>query len=172
MEPIEIASLVLRWFHILAGMTAVGGMVFLRAVFVPAVGVLSDGDSRALDDQMRRRWSKIVAAAIGILLVTGLINYFIFRHLYVLPKWYHALWGVKFLIAMVVFFISSVLAGRSALADKFRGSIRLWLNLNILLAIVIVCLSGVLKSAKRVDKISPPPAAISHSFEAIGQTHG
>lgn len=152
MSTIEMVSLVLRWFHILAGMTAVGGMIFLRCVLVPSVGAISSESFQSLHGQMRPRWSKIVAAAVGTLLVTGLVNYFINRDLYQLPKWYHALWGVKFLIALVIFFISSVLAGKTALADKFRANVRFWLNLNIFLAVVVVCMSGVLKVAPHVPK--------------------
>jgi uncharacterized membrane protein len=152
MPTLEIVSLVLRWLHILSGMTAVGGMIFIRCVVVPSRGAIPADAFNALHGQMRPRWAKIVAAAIGTLLVTGLANYFIARHLYHLPKWYHMIWGIKFLIALVIFFLSSVMAGRSALADKFRANIRFWLNLNILLAVVVVCLSGVLKIAPRTPK--------------------
>ena len=152
MESLEIVSLVLRWFHILSGMVAVGGMVFLRFVVVPSIGAISTDSFKSLHGQMRPRWAKIVAAAIGTLLITGLINFVITVKLYDVPKWYHMVWGIKFLIAMVIFFISSVMAGRSALADKFRENVRFWLNLNILLAVVVVCLSGVLKIADKTPK--------------------
>jgi uncharacterized membrane protein len=152
MTSLDYLSLVLRWLHILSGMTAVGGMIFLRAVLVPSRVVLSENDFRALHNQMRPRWSKIVAIAIGTLLISGLVNFIITVKLYDLPKWYHPVWGVKFLLAMVIFFISSILAGKTALADKFRQNIRFWLNLNIFLAVAVVCLSGVLRIANKVPK--------------------
>jgi uncharacterized membrane protein len=164
MQPIEIVSLVLRWLHILAGMTAVGGMIFLRAVVVPSIGAISTDAFKSFHGQMRPRWAKIVAAAIGTLLITGLVNFIITVKLYEVPKWYHMVWGIKFLIALVIFFISSVMAGRSALADKFRANVRMWLNLNIFLAVVVVCLSGVLKIAPKTPKAenaAPPVATIA-----------
>jgi uncharacterized membrane protein len=152
MQTIDLVALVLRWFHLLAGMTAVGGMIFIRCVVVPSREAISTESFQSLHGAMRPRWSKIVAAAIGILLVTGLINFIIIVKLYTLPKWYHPVWGVKFLIALVIFFLSSVMAGRSALADRFRQNVRFWLNLNIFLAVVVVCLSGVLKIADKKPK--------------------
>lgn len=168
MQTIELLSLALRWLHILAGMTAVGGMVFIRCVIVPSREAISPESFQALHSQMRPRWSKIVAVAVGILLVTGLVNYFINRDLYQLPKWYHALWGVKFLIALVIFFLSSVMAGRSALADRFRVNIRFWLNLNILLAVVVVCISGVLKVAPHVPKVPAAAPVVSETPQERG----
>jgi uncharacterized membrane protein len=156
MQTIDLVALVLRWFHILAGMTAVGGMIFIRCVVVPSRDAISTESFQSLHGAMRPRWFKIVTAAIGTLLITGFINFGIISYLYNLPKWYHPVWGVKFLIAMVIFFLSSVMAGRSALADRFRQNIRFWLNLNIFLAVVVVCLSGVLKIA---DKKPKNPAA-------------
>lgn len=163
MSSIDYLSLVLRWLHILSGMTAVGGMIFLRAVVVPSRDAISENDFRSLHNQMRPRWSKIVAIAIGTLLVSGLVNFIITAKFYDLPKWYHPVWGVKFLLAMVIFFISSVLAGKTALAEKFRQNIRFWLNLNITLAVVVVCLSGVLKTANKIPKNSSTTSPASTS---------
>jgi uncharacterized membrane protein len=159
MSDLDYVSLVLRWLHILSGMTAVGGMIFLRAVLVPSRDAISESDYRALHDQMRPRWSKVVALAIATLLVSGLVNFVITVKLYDLPKWYHPVWGVKFLLAMVIFFISSILAGKTALADKFRQKIRFWLNVNIFLAVIVVCLSGVLRFANKVPKAASNSAA-------------
>ena len=163
MNTTEILGLVLRWLHILAGMTAVGGMVFIRFVMVPSRDAIPAESFKALHDQMRPRWSKIVALAVATLLVSGLINFVLITQTYILPPWYHAVWGVKFLVALVIFFLSSVLAGRTALADRLRQNIRMWLNLNLLLAIAVVMMSGILKSADKVPKHSVPVGQSSSS---------
>jgi uncharacterized membrane protein len=152
MTSIEIVSLVSRWFHILAGMTAVGGMIFLRCVVVSPFLALPKAQFEPLHAQMRPRWARLVAMAVGILLISGLVTFGINASQYVLPKWYHMVWGIKFLIALVIFFLLSALAGKSALAEKLRQNIKLWLNLTILLSVVVVCLSGVLKMANKMPK--------------------
>ena len=149
MSIAALLGLLFRWLHILAGMTAVGGTVFSRFVVLPSHGVLSDADRELLHAQMRRRWSKIVMAAIGFLLVSGLYNYILIVENYrdVLPKWYHMLFGIKFILALIVFAVASLLCGRTALAQRIRTKARFWMSLNILLAVVIVCISGILRTA-------------------------
>lgn len=171
MTQLEIASLVLRWFHILAGMIAVGGMVFLRCVVVPTFQALPGEQAARLHDQMRPRRARLVAIAIGLLLVTGLINFGIISSQYVVPKWYHMVWGIKFLIALVIFFLMSALSGKSALADKLRQNSKLWLNVSILLAVIVVCLSGVLGLANKVPKATADSAA-SHETASTLRLHG
>jgi uncharacterized membrane protein len=148
MSTADLLGLLFRWLHILAGMTAVGGTIFARFVVLPAHAGLTQQARESLHAEMRRRWSKIVMAAIGFLLVSGLYNFMQINQNYreLLPKYYQILFGIKFLLAMVVFAIASLLAGRTALADKLRTKARFWMSLNILLAVLIVCISGVLRT--------------------------
>ncbi len=158
MEPIEILNLVSRWLHILAAITAVGGTVFARFVVVPSLEPLSPDERSALHAAMRARWSKIVAAAIGFLLISGLYTVGYISIKYQLPRWYHPVFGVKFLLALGIFMIASLLSGKTPAADNLRRHLKLWLNVNIVLAVLVVCLSGVLRSADRIPK---QPAAES-----------
>lgn len=116
----ELFGLLFRWLHILAAITAAGGTIFTRFVVLPAHATLAPADRNELQSEMRRRWSKIVMASIAFLLLSGFYNYILIVHNYreVLPKWYHMLFGIKFLLAMAVFAIASLLAGRTALADR------------------------------------------------------
>lgn len=152
MIPIEIVSLVSRWFHILAGMTVVGGVIFLRYVVVPPLVSLPKEQAGTLHTAMRPRFARLVAVATALLLLSGLVTFGIYVSQYVLPKWYHMVWGIKFLIALVIFFLLSGLAGKSVLADKLRQRSKLWLNVTILLAVIVVCLSGILRTANKVPK--------------------
>ncbi len=160
MEMGDVLNLVSRWLHILAAITAVGGTIFARFVVVPTLDALPADQQRALHAAMRVRWSKIVAGAIGLLLLSGLYNIFVISVSYTLPRWYNPVFGVKFLLAFAIFTIASLLSGRTAAADRLRQNSRLWLDLNILLAVVVVCLSGILRTA---DKIPKKPAEASRA---------
>jgi uncharacterized membrane protein len=150
-----ILALVSRWLHILAAITAVGGTVFARIVVVPALDPLPADQRAALHAAMRARWSKIVAAAIAFLLVSGFYNFITVAVQYQVPRWYHMVFGIKFLAALVIFAVASLLAGKSPAGEALRANPRPWLNLNIALAVVVVCLSGVLRTAERVPKSDP-----------------
>ncbi len=161
MDSINWLDVLLRWMHIFAAITAVGGTFFARLALLPAIEESLTPESRkSLHAAIRRRWSKLVAASIAFLLVSGLVNYAM-RIIpgYDLPKFYHPLFGVKFLLAMGIFFIASVLSGRSAMADRFRQNARKWLTINAVLAVLVVLISGVLKTAEKSKKPAPSPAA-------------
>jgi uncharacterized membrane protein len=133
----------------------VGGTVFARLVVFPALDPLPSDQRSALHAAMRARWSKIVAAAIALLLVSGFYNFIVLVAHYQVPRWYHMLFGLKFLAALVIFAIASLLSGKSSAGDALRANPRPWLNLNIVLAVVVVCISGVLRTAERVPKNEP-----------------
>jgi len=144
-----VLALVFRWLHILAAITAVGGSIFARFVVFPSLDPLPADQRAALHAVMRGRWAKIVAAAIGFLLISGLYNFMITISQFRVPPWYHMVFGIKFLLALTIFGIASLLVGKSPAADAIRKNARLWLNLNIALAVLVVCLSGVLRPNER-----------------------
>ena len=158
MELADVTALVSRWAHILAAIAAVGGTIFARFVLLPSQTVLAPEQREALHREMRARWSKIVAASIGLLLISGLYNFVLIVRTESLPRWYHPLFGVKFLIALVIFMIASLLSGRTIAAEKLRSNARFWMSLNIALAVIVVCLSGLLRSAHKLPKDQPLPA--------------
>lgn len=155
MELIFVVHLVARWLHILAAITAVGGTIFARSVVVPALDELPEAQRSSLHAAMRRRWSKVVAASIGFLLLSGFYNFAFTVVDYRVPKWYHMVFGIKFLLALVIFMVASLLAGKTSAADKLRKNLKFWLNLNIVLAVIVVCLSGVLRIAVKTPKAAP-----------------
>ncbi|MEX0977540.1 MAG: hypothetical protein WDZ48_01735 [Pirellulales bacterium] len=157
MDTYYLLGLLFRWLHILAAITAVGGAVFARLVVFPALDPLPADQRGALHAVMRARWSKIVAAAIAFLLVSGLYNFTMVVIEYRVPRWYHPVFGVKFLLALAIFAIASLLAGNSPASESLRRNAKAWLNLNIVLAVLVVCLSGVLRTAERIPQ--PDPAA-------------
>lgn len=147
-------GLTLRWFHIVAAMMAVGGTMFMRFALVPSVSVLADEQRQALHQQIRSRWAKMVAASIAFLLISGLWNYvrFLGENKTWGDEWrasyntiYQATFGVKFILAMVIFFLASALSGRTDATKRFRQNAKLWMTVNVVLALIVVALSGVLR---------------------------
>lgn len=161
-----ILGLVARWLHVLAAITAVGGTIFARLIVVPSLDELPPEPRAELHASMRRRWSLVVAAAIGLLIVSGLYNIGLTSIRFRLPRWYMPVFVVKFMLAFVIFAVASLLAGKTPLADRLRRNVRFWLNFNIALAVAVVCLSGILRLADRIPK--EPPAAAATRPDADG----
>ena len=155
-------ELALRWLHILAAITAVGGTIFSRFALLPAASALPEEQRRSLLDGVRKHWAKFVHASIAFLLISGLYNYLlVVKAKYDVAKPYDMLFGIKFLLAMALFAIASMLMGRSPAAQKLRQNARLWLNVNVVLALAIVGISGYMRSIPHVPKAAAQAPADS-----------
>jgi putative copper export protein len=154
--------------HILAAMTAVGGLIFLRVAALPALETLDAERRRTLHEALRARWAMWIHASVLFLLATGLANFILF--LEAAKNWstewretyytaYQMLFGIKFLLALAIFALAEILVGRSAGTQKIRDNARVWVNLNLALAVAVVIISGTL----RLTHVGPsePPAARS-----------
>lgn len=158
LAQLDWIAIVSRWAHILAAITAVGGTIFMRMALVPAAVALPDEERKKLHEQVRSRWVKFVMAAILFLLASGLYN-FVQKNNQGLRPAYHMLFGIKFLLAFAIFFLASVLTGRSPAFAKMRANARFWLSLNMTLAIIVVCISGVLRAIPLKAAAAPPVEA-------------
>lgn len=166
---IDILLLVLRWFHLAAAITAIGGAIFMRRALMPAVkSTLDDEQHKRLREAIRARWAPVVHAAIAILVVTGVIN---FVRLAMPPKVepmpYHAIFAFKFLAALGVFFIASMLMGRSSASESFRRKASKWLNVLVMLGLLIVLLSGLLLQVRGQQTHAQPSSAPATSASAL-----
>ena len=140
-------DLLLRWMHILAAIALMGGAIFMRFGLHPALADLNADAQQALKGGVRRHWAKWVMASSGFLLLSGIVNIVRYTQDKVVdPMPYHAIVTVKMLLALVIFFIASTLVGRSANAEKFRQKAVFWLNLNLVLAVIVVCIGGFLRT--------------------------
>ncbi len=159
MEGINLVLLVSRWLHLAAAIVAIGGAVFQRFVLMPgAAGVLEDADHQRLREAVGRRWARFVHVCIVLLVVTGAVNFLILAlPPKVEPMPYHAIFGIKFLAALAVFFVASALVGRSAGFAAMRQQRSRWLGVIILLAALIVLLSGVLNQVRTSGRRSATP---------------
>jgi uncharacterized membrane protein len=164
---IDALLLISRWVHISAAVVALGGAVFMRFALMPAAAeTLAEEVHQRLREAVRTRWAHIVHACIALLLLTGSLN---FLWLALPPKIepmpYHAIFGVKFLAAIGVFFLATVLVGRSPGLAKMRQARAKWLGVLLLLGALIVLLSGVLSQVRAGQSARPvaPASAVRPS---------
>lgn len=149
MDP---TTLVLRWAHILGAVIAIGGLAFARFGLLPALADFDEETRTKIHESIRRRWLPWVIGAITLLLVSGLANFLLFNSLVKEQGWaggtwmrqtsYHALFGVKFLLAMAVFYFASGLVGRGQGTQWIRDNRATWLTVTLGMAVGIVMLSG------------------------------
>lgn len=170
-DPLFPLLLILRYMHILGAIMLMGGTIFMRFGLAPAVAGLDTQTRTNLHEQVRSRWSKFVMLAAGLLLVSGLANLGLaarYEYEPVFGMSYNMVVGIKFLLALPIFFFASLLAGRSATAKKFQANAVTWMNVNLVLALVMVLMGGVLKFVPRQPKAeSLPAAALLQPAEAI-----
>lgn len=168
MQETDLLVIASRWIHISAAIAAIGGAAFFRMVLIPsAEEVLDAEEHQRLREAIRRRWSRVVYACIALLLITGGTNFvFLAMRLKVGPMPYHAIFAVKFLAAMGVFFVSSALMGRSPAFAGMRADPRKWLGVLLALGALIVLLSSVLTQIRAGT--GPGPATETVNPGSIG----
>lgn len=138
-----------RILHVGTAIVLVGGTVFMRFVLLPAADKLSPETHETLRTAVVRVWKIFVHVGVVLFLLTGFYNY----QVVMIPghrgdSTYHVLMGIKILLALVVFFLAEVLVGRAAAFEKMRQNRKTWLAVIILLAAIIVAISGYLKVAR------------------------
>lgn len=152
-----LVDVISRWTHIGTAIVLVGGLVFLRFVLAPAAAQLPDEAHAKLKELVLNTWKKFVHAGIALFLLSGFYNYLVVQApSHKGDKLYHALMGTKILLALIVFFLSSALVGRSKAFAAMRSNPKLWQGVIVVLAAVIIGISGFAKVAL---KGNPPPAA-------------
>ena len=165
MDANELLGLVSRWLHILSAIILVGGTLFMRLVTVPSFNAADE----KLDEArlaMRSRWSRLVGITSGLLIVSGIYNLVVIMRADSAPEpTYHMMLTVKLLLALGIFFLAAILAGRTELAKRFQQQEVLWLNVIALLAILLVCIAGAMKNAPRKPKDVVPEQANTVGIE-------
>lgn len=140
-------SVLSRWTHVGTAIVILGGSVFLRFVLSPAASQLPEAEHQALRQNVMARWKRFVHVGIALFLISGFYNYIQAMPNHKGDGLYHALIGTKILLALVVFTLASGLVGRSALFASLRNNPARWLGVIILLAAIIVGISGYAKVA-------------------------
>ena len=156
-DPLLPVLLILRYMHILGAIALMGGTIFMRFALRPVVVQLPPETKAAIHEQVRSRWSKFVMLASALLLISGITNLalasrFDFEPVLGRDKGYHMMVGIKFLLALPIFFIAALLSGRTGAAKRMQQNAEFWMNLNLTLALVMVLMGGYLKFVQRKPK--------------------
>lgn len=152
-------QLLSRLGHILGAIILVGGLFYIRQILRPTGESSGTTSADVLFGGSRASWAKWVGITTALLLATGLLNYVLMiKQHEKLATSYHMLVGMKMLVALVVFMLASLLAGRTAAADSLRQKWRMWLTLCLLLAILTVAFGSVLRTYPRTKKAGPTTA--------------
>jgi uncharacterized membrane protein len=151
-----------RVLHILSAIILVGGFFYVRTIIAPPVVGNEAGESSDPGDRYfggrRAAWAMWVGIASFLLLATGFWNYFRFMKTYELASSYHMVLGIKMLVGIALMFVAAVLAGRSALALRFRQQWRMWLNVCLVLGVIVVAFGSILRTYDKKDKLDAPAA--------------
>lgn len=166
-DTMFLLQLVLRYMHILGAIMLMGATIFMRFALHPAV--MESGESGAsVAMSARARWAKWAGIATGLLLLSGLANLGINGAMFEFPTFrqYNMIAGIKFLLALPIFFLAALLVGKSNLAKKVQSNAEMWLNVNLVLALIMVLIGGGLRYADRRPKRGKPtPPAIGRFLE-------
>ncbi|WP_164101702.1 hypothetical protein [Candidatus Laterigemmans baculatus] len=168
---LEFALAVLsRIVHVITAIVLVGGSIFTLLVLLPATRQLNQGrqlnEGRPLDEgslaqllpAVIGRWKRYVHLGIVLFLITGVYNYMLGIEAHPGDGPYHALMGIKMLLALVVFFLASALVGRSGKLEGIRRKRETWLTVLVLIALAIVSISGFLKIRGVPPSVTPEVA--------------
>ncbi len=145
MEPLLLVDVVSRVTHISTAIALIGGSVFATFVLDPALRATRVDRHKVLES-VKVHWKLWVHVGIALFLISGFYNY-----IRAMPLHrdggglYHALIGTKILLALAVMVIASGLVGRSRVFAFMRENAKLWQTALIVLALVIVAISGVAK---------------------------
>lgn len=140
-----VLAVVSRIVHVLTAIVLIGGSVFTAFVLLPSARQIGDSAHATLAAAVVSRWRRFVHIGVLLFLVTGIYNYSLAIPQHRGDGPYHAMMGTKILLALVVFFIAAALVGRSARLEKIRQRRGTWLTVLVVLAVVIVSISGYLK---------------------------
>ena len=145
----DALQLVLRIAHIAAAVTLGGAVVFQLLAVQPVLRGLDDAQRTALAAGLARRWRGVLWTGMALLLVSGLLNFLLFK----VPEYktvpykavYHGLFGVKFLAALALFHAATMLSMPGPAFDRYRRRARGWLSYATVLLALIVVLAAVMR---------------------------
>lgn len=155
MTPDMILPIFMRWTHVLSAIALVGGFIFLRFAVLPALKSLSQEDRTAFIEGLVAKWRMIGRLLIALILVSGLYNFMRNVSNHEGQSVYHAVFGVKFLLAFLVFFLGEAMNGKKSWTARFRTNLPFWSNAAIAVAVVIVFLSAILRILPVVTGAEP-----------------
>ncbi len=154
MEPTDYIKLLSRWGHILPAVILVGGSIFMQTTLIPALK--DSDDANDVKGKIKRTWAKVIMICAGIIIISGFYNaYIAFKGDPKPTPIYHAAFTAKLILVGIVFYVSSLLSGRSEVAIKFQEQEAKWGKINMMAAILVVLFAGLMNVAPRVARDIP-----------------
>jgi uncharacterized membrane protein len=129
-------NIVMRFMHIFSAITLLGGILAWRFGAIPATAALSAETRGKVGDALAARWRVWIIGAVAGLLVSGTYNFL--RKTGLTPA-YHAVIGIKILLALHVFAVA-ILACRAGNERRDRQ-----LTGVVISGVIVVALSAVLR---------------------------
>jgi len=156
MDSNELIALVMRWIHLLCAVAVGGSILFHWLVLRPAAAKsLSPDQHAALRDALMKRWKMLIHPSILLFLVSGFYNFIaVTAPLHKGQGEYHMLFGIKFLLAIVIFALAIVLTSTRKWSEKWREGKMAW----TLLALAVVATILVGGYMKRMPTSTAPAA--------------
>jgi hypothetical protein len=129
-------NIFMRFLHIVSAITLLGGVLAWRFAAIPATAALASETRDKVGNAIAAAWRPFVLFAIAGLLISGTWN---FLHKTGLTPAYHAVFGIKILLALHVF-AAAFLAARPGNPKRARQLTGVAIS-----GVVIVILSAVLR---------------------------
>lgn len=143
-------ALLSRVLHTTCAATLLGGTIYLRFVLAPNAGNEPEATCFA---GRRSAWAACVGICTALLLVSGFYNYYLVVTTNAkMPSVYHAVFGIKFLLALVVFALAALVAGKTSLAERMRLQMSRWLTLLLVAVLSIFAIGAFLRSIPHLPK--------------------
>lgn len=146
-EEVQFFGVLMRWMHITGAVMTAGGTIFGLFVMLPSLRGLENEVRSDIMESVRKRFLMVFMVGMTALVVSGFYNYIVNE----IPDHrgqglYHGLMGAKIVLAMTVFFVGSVLLGRSKAFEGLRRKRRRWMRRNVILLLVILVLAAILRA--------------------------
>ena len=136
-------SLLLRWIHLLAAITWIGGSLFVALVLLPVARGLEDPALRArVVRETGRRFRTVGWIALSVLVITGLADLWLFPVFLSSPRFHAklALVLLALVLSAVHDFVLGPRAGAPGALPALRGRASWIARVNVLVALLIVAL--------------------------------
>lgn len=145
-------ALIMRWVHIFTAIVVVGGVLFYLLIYLPAARkALSEEERAKLWEPLMRRWKMFIHPPIILFLVSGFYTYlFVTRFDHEGQGIYHALFGMKFMLALGVFALGIIVTSTMSWSEKIRDKRWAW-SLLLLMSCAVVMIAGYMRVMPRVD---------------------
>jgi putative copper resistance protein D len=141
-------TLLVRWLHLVAAITWIGGMLFIALVLVPVARGIKEPQVRArLVQDAGRRFRTVGWVALGLLFATGLANLWVRPYLLAAPR-FHAKLGLVVLaliLAALHDFALGPRAGRPGADPSLRVQASWIARINVVVVLVVVLLGLALR---------------------------